>query len=331
MALRLLALPLDLARSISDGSACSLDGSDNYHQLSLSYDASTGIFSGSMTTNLCSNDHYGYCALCDPPGYTTHKHSASCTTQSLPAVTGPAQAPLRGRIGLSRAGVNIYGPEEAGFGIGFTPKPCTDGTGTCPGGMDVPTCEDSLEITCGDSSKVEHGLMLDTCGGHAMPYHYHGDNACDYDHTKSGHSPLIGFGLDGIGIYGLYETNPSKPTDLDACNGHVGPVPADSELGVSGGSAYHYHVTSWAPYTLGCYGDPTGEPVTQEQCKTFYPASTATDGSGPSVGGCNDGTVAVTTSDHQSYCYDLDCPCFDGRTSKLGRNTEDTSCLSTQV
>lgn len=45
--------------------------------------------------------------------------------------------------------------------------------------------------------------MLDTCGGHAMPYHYHNDLYCDYNHLAPGHSPLIGFALDGYGIYGL--------------------------------------------------------------------------------------------------------------------------------
>lgn len=313
---------------ISDGSRCALDGSDNYHDISLSYDAQTGIFSGTVKSNLCSNDHYGYCAECDPPGYKDHQHTAECVSQTFPSHTGPSAAPLRGRIGLTRAGVNIYGPEEAGFGIGRTPKPCTDGTGTCPPGLDVPTCEDSLTTTCGGSDKVQHGLMLDTCGGHAMPYHYHADNACDYDHSVAGHSPLIGWGLDGIGIYGLYEDHPTKPSDLDACNGHVSDVPADDEFGVPAHAVYHYHVTSWAPYTLGCYGDPTGGAVTQEQCKTFYPSS---GNPGPSVGACDDGTVSITSSDGESYCYDLDCPCFDGRTTKLGRNTEDTSCLSVSV
>jgi hypothetical protein len=74
------------------------------------------------------------------------------------------------------SGVNIYGPEEAGFGVGSNPAPCSDGSGVCFAGVDVPTCEFSLEILCGESnSSAQHALMLDTCGGHAMPYHYHND------------------------------------------------------------------------------------------------------------------------------------------------------------
>ena len=61
----------------------------------------------------------------------------------------------------------------------MNPSPCLDGTGECYAGLDVPTCEASLDITCDGSSKVAHALMLDTCGGHAVPYHYHNDFACD--------------------------------------------------------------------------------------------------------------------------------------------------------
>merc|ERR1711957_425833 len=204
---------------------------------------------------------------------------------------------------------------------GNFPKPCKDGSGTCPAGMDVPTCESSLDYVCSlTGSNPVHELMLDNCGGHAMPYHYHNDNACDYDHTASGHSPLVGWGLDGVGIYGLYESNPSKPS-LDACNGHVGEVPVDSEFGVAAGtSMYHYHVTSSAPYTLGCYGSAgtTSQPVSQTECKSLY--STC------------EGTLAqVVLESGEQYCYDLDCPCFDGRSERLGRNTKDASCLSPTV
>jgi len=300
-----------------DGAACSLDGSSNYHSGTIKLNTATGIFCGTLTTNQCSNDHYGYCALCDPPAFTTHTHSARCISVTFPSHTGPALAPLRGPVGYTKYGVNIFGPEEAGFGTGNFPKPCKDGSGTCPAGMDVPTCEANLEYVCGETgSKPVHELMLDSCGGHAMPYHYHNDDACDYDHTAAGHSPLIGWGLDGVGIYGLYENNPTKPK-LDACNGHVDEVPADNEYGVPSGTVmYHYHVTNSAPYTLGCYGNAglSSKPVSQDECKTFYSK-------------CGSGYSQVNIN-NEKYCYDLDCPCFDGRSDRLGRNTDVTSCSS---
>jgi hypothetical protein len=305
----------------TDGQSCAMDGSDNYHDWDGEYDSSTGKFSGTMTTNLCSNDEYGYCELCDPPGYMAHQHTASCVSQTFPATgyeTGPNSAPLRGRVGLSVYGVNIYGPEEAGFGNGNNPSPCDDGSGECYAGLDVPTCESSLDITCAESnSSVVHSLMLDTCGGHAMPYHYHNDLKCDYDHTIEGHSPLIGLALDGYGVYGLYESYASgkqvKPSDLDTCNGHTATVPSNDTYGIDSSSVYHYHTTSWAPYTIGCYG-----PVeSQDECKSLYTAA-------GQFSGCGSDILPLKTPEiPDGYCYDVDCPCFDGdMTSIYGHNTD---------
>lgn len=304
-----------------------MDGSSNYHLWNGTYDSATGKFTGTMTTNLCSNDHWGYCALCDPPGYLPYaNHTATCVDQVFPAPayeTAPSAAALRGRVGLSTNGVNIYGPEEAGFGFGMNPSPCTDGSGTCYAGVDVPTCEASLDITCGNSSKVVHSLMLDTCGGHAIPYHYHNDLACDYDHTFQGHSPLIGFALDGYGIYGLYESYDEtsetqiRPTNLDTCNGHMAIAPENTSYGVpySLDAIYHYHTTSWAPYTIGCYG-----PIeSQDACKSLYDTSSSLSGQ------CNTGIYPIYTPDSpEGYCYDTDCPCFDGSTDRYGTNTNQT-------
>jgi len=294
----------------TNGDTCAADGSTNYHSWTGTYNETDGKFYGTMTTNLCSNDDWGYCPLCDPPGFLPYAyHSAYCVTQDFPAPAyseGPNGAPLRGRVGLSMNGVNIYGPEEAGFGFGSNPSPCSDGSGTCYAGVDVPTCEASLEITCdaeGNASKIVHSLMLDTCGGHATPYHYHNDLACDYDHTVADHSPLIGIALDGYGIYGLYESYDAdtstqvKPDDLDTCNGHAKAVPANTTYGVDGASVYHYHTTSWAPYTIGCFGVPEG--VDQDSCKELYPYSDS-----GSTGGCGDGIYGITTPETPGgYCY----------------------------
>ena len=121
--------------------------------------------------------------------------------------------------------------------------------------------------------------------------HYHNDNACDYDHSLKQHSVLIGIALDGHGIYGLYESynetseEQVTPDDLDACNGHTHGVPANATYGVDEAAVYarrpasakpprlflrraaqHYHTTSWAPYTVGCFG-----PVDSvDECKGLY-------------------------------------------------------------
>ena len=68
--------------------------------------------------------------------------------------------------------------------------------------------------------------MLDTCGGHAMPYHYHNDLACDYDHTLPSHSPIIGWALDGYGIYGLYEVRSHRLVTTRSASRPLSATPA---------------------------------------------------------------------------------------------------------
>jgi hypothetical protein len=82
--------------------------------------------------------------------------------------------------------------------------------------------------------------------GQGMGLHYHADgytaksstnNLClynDNDYTKRYHPPLIGFGLDGIALYGIYKSNYSSM--------HGYSVALDNFGGHSHGSyGYHYH------------------------------------------------------------------------------------------
>lgn len=121
---------------------------------------------------------------------------------------------------------------------------------------------------------------------------------CDYNKNASGHSPLIGIALDGRGIYGLKESSYSLPTDLDACGGHYGPVPATTIGGVTypaASNVYHYHTQTVAPFTVGCFG-----PVSSlAQCKGLY-------------GTCSSGTTTLSGLNGSATCsyeYDTDCPC----------------------
>jgi hypothetical protein len=72
---------------------------------------------------------------------------------------------------------------------------------------------------------------------------------CDYDKTAAGHSALIGVALDGRGLYGLYETTGTVPTDLDWCGGHTGNVPSWT---ATDGSAIYPAASS--VYHCECYG-----------------------------------------------------------------------------
>ncbi|SMF00227.1 YHYH protein [Tistlia consotensis] len=103
--------------------------------------------------------------------------------------------------------------------------------------------------------------ILDACGGHPErdgTYHYHDLSPCMGDgHDAEGHSLLLGYALDGFGIYGPKDVGgrPIADADLDACHGHVGPVLWDGRIR----RIYHYHMTEEYPYSLGCFrGTPVG-------------------------------------------------------------------------
>jgi hypothetical protein len=101
------------------------------------------------------------------------------------------------------------------------------------------------------------------------------DMKCDYNRTVGGHSSLMAVLLDGRGMYGIYESSNTVPTDLDACGGHVGDVPAYTINGVTYPGAtgvYHYHTQTKAPFTMGCFG-----PVSSlAQCKGLYSSTCGT-------------------------------------------------------
>ncbi|WP_299683622.1 YHYH protein [uncultured Dokdonia sp.] len=75
---------------------------------------------------------------------------------------------------------------------------------------------------------------LDDHGGHVNPhggYHYHAVTGSTKEIAQSdSHSSIIGYAIDGFGIYGLTDKNGNKPTDLDECGGHFDDV-----------RGYHYH------------------------------------------------------------------------------------------
>lgn len=101
---------------------------------------------------------------------------------------------------------------------------------------------------------VAHEIQ-DSCQGHPEQrgtYHYHNITTClDNRDPGRGHSALLGYALDGFGIYGhrgeIGETLTNR--DLDVCHGHTHAIDWDGTKVVS----YHYHATWEYPYTLGCF------------------------------------------------------------------------------
>eukprot|EP00475_Leptophrys_vorax_P027844 TRINITY_DN397_c0_g1_i1.p1 TRINITY_DN397_c0_g1~~TRINITY_DN397_c0_g1_i1.p1 ORF type:complete len:372 (+),score=72.54 TRINITY_DN397_c0_g1_i1:55-1170(+) len=281
------------ACAILSGS-CAQNGSSNSHIINLSYNPSNGMFNGSIITNQCMNHQYGLfngTDLLKGHGQAT----PTCVMQYFPDPAyrqTPTAAILRGTVGLSiSGGVNIFGPLEDGFTTG---QVCS--TGSCPSGLDLNVCTSKLLKEC---STLTWQALPDDCGGHGTsPYHLHYGLACEYNTSAySSHSALIAVGLDGRGIYGKWEGNGVVPSDLDACNGHYGSVPAYTDgNGTSFPSAanvYHYHITDYAPYTVGCFG-----PVASlSACKTLYNST------------CGTGFSCIDTTKGRIN-FDTDCPCY---------------------
>lgn len=93
----------------------------------------------------------------------------------------------------------------------------------------------------------------DNCDGHPEKdgtYHYHNISNCLAD-KKAGHSDLVGYALDGFGIYGIQGEDGKELTneDLDECHGHIHEIVWDGTKKVM----YHYHATHEYPYTIGCF------------------------------------------------------------------------------
>ena len=104
--------------------------------------------------------------------------------------------------------------------------------------------------------------ILDDHGGHTdgtETYHYHylADKLQEHIHPHEAgkHSALMGYMIDGFGIYGPYDDDGKLlwSKDLDECHGHTHPVLWDGKMV----NLYHYHWTYDFPYNIGCFkGNP---------------------------------------------------------------------------
>ena len=94
----------------------------------------------------------------------------------------------------------------------------------------------------------------DQCQGHPQEsgvYHYHSVSTCVDNTTSTGaHSALVGYMVDGFGIYGRFGEGGKALTsvDLDECHGHTHEIEWDGKMV----TMYHYHATWDFPYTAGC-------------------------------------------------------------------------------
>lgn len=94
--------------------------------------------------------------------------------------------------------------------------------------------------------------VQDLCNGHPDHigmYHYHGPSPCMPNEKTSG---LVGYALDGFGIYGMQDLTTGKiltTKELGPCHGIVSRVRWHGKIV----KMFHYVLTDTYPYTVGCF------------------------------------------------------------------------------
>jgi hypothetical protein len=134
---------------------------------------------------------------------------------------------------------------------------------TCTGLGPIGVLDDGVllfnALDAGGRDAAAHELQ-DSCGGHPNgmdQYHHHDIPACILGKAPDGRSTLVGYALDGYGIYVEKNRDGGLPTnaELDRCHGKTSTVwwnGRDMRI-------YHYVATPEYPYTVGCFH---GTPIT---------------------------------------------------------------------
>ncbi len=107
--------------------------------------------------------------------------------------------------------------------------------------------------------------IQDHCDAHPErtgQYHYHGLSSCLYDYKDSNapRSELLGWALDGYGIYVERDSEGTmlSSADLDSCHGRTSKVKWNGKKQ----RIYHYDMTLDFPYVVACY---RGTPITEAE------------------------------------------------------------------
>lgn len=110
---------------------------------------------------------------------------------------------------------------------------------------------------------VAHEVQ-DLCNGHPEQtgeYHFHGPSDCIPGADSA--NTLVGYALDGFGIFSRFDANGNEYTnaDLDECHGTTSTIlwnGIEKEM-------YHYVLTQEYPYTIGCF---RGTPIVSTSVQT---------------------------------------------------------------
>jgi hypothetical protein len=156
---------------------------------------------------------------------------------------------------------NPIKPQSISFSTPLNPTPA-----------DTPSCV-ALPVAIGLDGVVffsaldSHGRdepayeMQDQCGGMSGPnnmYHrYTPSNCIPHIHKNNA---LVGYALDGFGLFSPYDENGKELTtkDLDVCHGTTSPIMWEGKKV----TMYHYVLTRDFPYSIACFrGKPASIPL----------------------------------------------------------------------
>lgn len=146
--------------------------------------------------------------------------------------------------------ISLGGPKNGGPGQGGPPEGGREssekGQGPPPGGgKKGPSIRGiAFNGVAFDAPAPTHLILsgytippIDEAGGHInldVGYHYHAATGVSTGYEqKDEHSDMIGYAMDGFGLYEQLDHHNKEPKDLDDCRGH-----SDATRG------YHYHVDS---------------------------------------------------------------------------------------
>ena len=179
----------------------------------------------------------------------------SFSTNDLPShATGTFPIPATDAAYQYDRNPNSIHGQSFDFDLPADPQPLAS-PGCAPGAIGILTTGSVLfnALDAPGRDAVAHETQ-DACQGHPQDggvYHYHSVSTCiDDKRLADGHSALVGYALDGFGIFGRYGEGGKllASTDLDECHGHVHAIPWDGKMVVM----YHYHASWDFPYTVGC-------------------------------------------------------------------------------
>jgi YHYH protein len=150
---------------------------------------------------------------------------------------------------------NHIAAQSVSWSLPASPKPAAKRA--CTGGGPIGVLGDGAFLynaLDGEGRDAAAHEVLDSCAGHPDPsdsYHHHDIPPCLLDKSPRGKSTLVGYALDGYGIYVVQDAKGNLPTNvsLDACHGTTSVVPWNGKPT----RIYHYVATLEYPYTVGCY------------------------------------------------------------------------------